>query len=244
MGYMIMMFSQAPGQARQPKDGVVRSGAVVELLLDRPAAKQHLLKLEVELAPGGARDRLLRDEAGGREHAQAAVRKLLLLHDAELGGVLRREAERVEAKVARGVAVLERLHVVHRLVRVGPALLDAQRLADANAKRHREPQHRRQLGDLLDRGTAVRREERVEVLLDEEAGGGEHANAAVGELGLAPPEHLRLRLAIQQVGRVKLAGRGDGTGEAVAELLLGRGVAGGGGHLDDALGGRRNRRDE
>merc|ERR1719231_23074 len=92
-------------------------------LLREVAAQEEVLELDVLRAPRGAGDGLLRHEAGGGEHAQAAVRELLLLHDAELGGVLRLEAERVEAEVARGVALLERLHVVHLLVWVRPALL-------------------------------------------------------------------------------------------------------------------------
>ena len=63
-------------------------------------AEEEVLEVDVLLAPGLARDGLLRHEAGGRQHAQAAVRELLLLHLAELGRVLRREAERVEADLA------------------------------------------------------------------------------------------------------------------------------------------------
>ena len=50
----------------------------------------------------GLGDRLLRKEAGGGDHPEASVRELLLLHQRELGRVLRGEAERVEAEVARG----------------------------------------------------------------------------------------------------------------------------------------------
>eukprot|EP00964_Phaeocystis_antarctica_P067374 scaffold40782_cov80-Phaeocystis_antarctica.AAC.2 len=65
-------------------------------------------RLEVGQADGGAPgllgDRLLREEARRGDHAHARVRQLLLLHLGELGGVLRGEAERVEAQVARRVA--------------------------------------------------------------------------------------------------------------------------------------------
>merc|ERR1740124_1861060 len=52
-------------------------------------------------APGLLGDRLLREEARSSDHAHARVRQLLLLHLGELGRVLRGEAERVEAQVAR-----------------------------------------------------------------------------------------------------------------------------------------------
>merc|ERR1719201_907250 len=74
-----------------------------------PAAEDEVLEGEVLRAPRVAGDGLLRHEARRREHAQPAVRELLLLHDAELGRVLRREAERVEAEVARRVAGAEAL---------------------------------------------------------------------------------------------------------------------------------------
>ena len=87
-------------------------------------------------APRVARDGLLREEARSGDHAQTAVRELLLLHDAELGGVLWLEVERVEAEVARRVVrleALERLRLAARprllevfLTRVRPALVDAQ----------------------------------------------------------------------------------------------------------------------
>ena len=50
-------------------------------------------------------DELLREEAGGREHGEAAVLELLRLHLGELGRVRGLEAEGVEADVA-GVVVL------------------------------------------------------------------------------------------------------------------------------------------
>ena len=71
-----------------------------------------LSRLEVGEAVGGAPgcfgDRLLREEARRRDHREARVGELLLLHLAELGRVLRREAERVEADLARHVARAER----------------------------------------------------------------------------------------------------------------------------------------
>merc|ERR1719453_2808012 len=72
-----------------------------------PAAEDEVLEGDVLRAPRVAGDGLLRHEARRGEHAQPAVRELLLLHDAELGRVLRREAERVEAEVAGRVAGAE-----------------------------------------------------------------------------------------------------------------------------------------
>merc|ERR1719263_1500028 len=54
-------------------------------LLREVAAEEEALEVDVLLRPRLARHRLLRHEAGGGEHAEAAVRELLLLHLAELG---------------------------------------------------------------------------------------------------------------------------------------------------------------
>merc|ERR1711918_260918 len=59
-------------------------------------------------APCLVRDGLLREEAQARDHREAAVRELLLLHQTELGGVLRLEAQRVKAQVARVIACARR----------------------------------------------------------------------------------------------------------------------------------------
>merc|ERR1719454_1131828 len=154
------------GRAREVDSGLVE-----------PAAEEEALHDGVLRRPRLARDRLLRQEARGREHGEAAVRELALLHQAELGGVLGREAERGEAEVAG-----------------------------------------------------------VEALLDEEAGGGQHADAAVGQLGLTPAVDLLLGDALEEVGRVELAGRRNGAREAVAEV--GGGLVDGDG-LD--VGARRRR---
>mmetsp|Transcript_5049 Transcript_5049/g.11507 ORF Transcript_5049/g.11507 Transcript_5049/m.11507 type:complete len:217 (+) Transcript_5049:267-917(+) len=72
------------------------------------------------------------------------------------------------------------------------AYLDAKRFADANTKRHPEPERRWEARDLLDRRAAIRGEERVEVLLHEEARCRKHADPPVCELSLAITVHLAL----------------------------------------------------
>ena len=52
-------------------------------------------------APGRLGHRLLREEAGRGDHREAAVRELLLLHQAELSGVLGLEAEGIEVLRAK-----------------------------------------------------------------------------------------------------------------------------------------------
>merc|ERR1719478_1058508 len=174
-------------------------------------------------APGLAGDGLLQQEGGGGEHGEAAVRELLLLHLAELGGVLGLEAERVEAEVARVVAGAEgglRLELL--AVQLTEAGLDAERLGGADAAEHHEPDGRGQLQDLLDGGAAVGGEERVELLLHDEAKRSQHRHAAVRQLRLAEAEHLELALALHEAGRVPLAEDVAATGQAVGEgdLLL------------------------
>merc|ERR550514_1744584 len=58
-------------------------------------------------APRLARDRLLRQEAGSGDHAEAAVRQLALLHEAQVLLVARREVEGVKVEVARVVVWAE-----------------------------------------------------------------------------------------------------------------------------------------
>merc|ERR1719258_322241 len=77
-----------------------------------------------------------------------------------------------------------------------------------------------QLRDLVDGGPAIAREERVELLLHEEASRREHADAAVRQLGLAPREDLVVRLAVEEVERVELLEGRDRARQAVAELAL------------------------
>merc|ERR1719506_200088 len=108
----------SPPRPSPHSEGSEGAGVAHELggLLREERTEQELLEGDVLLAPRGAGRRLLRHEASGREHAEAAVRELLLLHDAELGGV------------------------VGLLVRVGPADLHAVGLSAADAERHREPE--------------------------------------------------------------------------------------------------------
>merc|ERR1719331_2456661 len=95
-----------------------------------PRAPTATARLEVGEAPVGAPrlvgDGLLREEARGGDHGEAAVRELLLLHQPELRRVGRLEVERVEVEVARVVAVAERLLGRLRVrVELLPALGDA-----------------------------------------------------------------------------------------------------------------------
>jgi len=76
----------------------------------------------------------------------------------------------------------------------GPAEVDAVALSDADAKRHKKPHEDRQLRDLVDGRSTITGEERVELLLHDEAGSCKHAHTAVGQLRLTPRQHLRGRL--------------------------------------------------
>merc|ERR1719486_1165344 len=152
----------------------------------------------VDGAPGVLGDRLLREEARRRDHREARVGELLLLHDAELGRVLRREAERVEVDLARHVARAERgLGLELLAVELAEGDVDAEGLGGADAAGHDGPEPDRELRDLVDRRAAVGREEWVELLLHDEAQRGQHADAAVGQLALAVAVDLELRLALE-----------------------------------------------
>merc|ERR1719424_2292378 len=181
-------------------------------------------------APGLLGDRLLRKEARRGDHGHARVRQLLLLHQGELGRVLRGEAERVEAQVARRVARAQGgLGLELLAVELAEGHADAERLGGGDAAEHDGPEPHGQLRDLVDGGATVRREERVELLLHKEARRREHAHAAVGQLALAVPVDLQLRLALEEARRVPadlIATDGvEVAREAVRERrLLGRGL--------------------
>eukprot|EP00962_Isochrysis_galbana_P001578 scaffold407_cov130-Isochrysis_galbana.AAC.6 len=156
-------------------------------------------------APGLSGHGLLREEARGGNHRQAAVGEFLLLHEGKLLRVLGREAERVEGEISRLVAIAERGLSLASVVERRPALADARELSRADADGQNEPQPRRQLRDLLNGRPTVTREERVELLLDDKAERGEHGHAAVRQLGLAVPVYLGLGLALGETSRVKLS---------------------------------------
>merc|ERR1719337_201792 len=194
-----------------------------------PRLRYTLSRLEVGDAVGGAPgllgDGLLREKARCRDHREARVGELLLLHGAELHPVLRCEAERVEADLARLVARAERgLGLELLAVELAEGDVDAVGLGRADTGGHDRPEPVRELRDLVDRGAAVAGEERVELLLDEEAERREHADAAVRELGLAVAVHLELGLALEEAGRVPIelaAAEGvEIAREAVRELVL------------------------
>mmetsp|Transcript_23153 Transcript_23153/g.59058 ORF Transcript_23153/g.59058 Transcript_23153/m.59058 type:complete len:279 (-) Transcript_23153:36-872(-) len=200
-------------------NAAVHSLGEVDRALRQPATEDQLLLRRVGCSPGRARDRLLRKEARSSEHGEAAVRELALLHLAELEWVLRRQIKWVKREVARVVIFLEQLALdVLTLVRVCPALLDADRLGDTNGERHAKPKRRRERRDLFNRRTSVAREERVPELLHQETGGRKHRHSTVGQLSLAELVDLVLALAVEQVGWVKFAGGSDGARQAVAEL--------------------------
>mmetsp|Transcript_42598 Transcript_42598/g.124806 ORF Transcript_42598/g.124806 Transcript_42598/m.124806 type:complete len:266 (-) Transcript_42598:15-812(-) len=205
-------------------------------------------------APRLAAHRLLSQEPRRGDHCQPAVRELLLLHEPELGRVLRLEVERVEAQVAGVVALTQRRG---GLVGVGvdlrPALRDAELLGRGNASEHAAPQRDWELRDLVDGGPAIAGEERVELLLHEEPRGRKHRHTPVCELGLAESVDLELVLgfvAVRQEARgVELAEDVGTARKAVRELdLLRRGglLAEGEGHRRrrTQLRGRHRRRSE
>merc|ERR1719231_2091338 len=153
------------------------------------------------------------------EHGKAPVLQLALLNELELDRVLRLDVGRVEAEVTGHVAVAERL-AVGRLgdrVKLLPPLGDAHLLRAADAGEHHAPQPDGQLRDLVNGGAAVAREERVELLLDEEAGRREHRDARVRELRLAQAVDLELVLAVEEARGVELAEDVVAAREAVRE---------------------------
>ena len=70
------------------------------------------------------------------------------------------------------------------------------------------------------------------LLLNEEPSSGEHADASVRQLGLAPRADLLEGLAVKEVEGVKVLKRRNGARKTVAELA--RLVGSGGGRLDIA----------
>merc|ERR1719152_181294 len=132
------------------------------MLLSCWCSRSRLLcmRLQVGAAPIGTPrrlgDGLLRKEAGGSNHSQAAVGELLLLHEPELGRIFGLEAKRVEAQVTWIVARAERgLGLELLAVKLAEAGVDAEGLGGTDATGHHHPEPHRKLGDLIDGGAAV-----------------------------------------------------------------------------------------
>mmetsp|Transcript_7566 Transcript_7566/g.25880 ORF Transcript_7566/g.25880 Transcript_7566/m.25880 type:complete len:288 (-) Transcript_7566:35-898(-) len=196
---MVSSTSRGAGGARSLEERVRRAG--LELALDggdvaggevEAELLVHLGLVEEEeeaegLEDGLVVDELLRDEAGRREHREAAVLELLRRHLVELGGVRGLEAQGVEADVA-GVVVLVELADGRAVLGERPALERAVHLEAADgegADLEEGGVLLADLGEVVDGRALDVREERVERLGDEEAEHREHGDAAVLRLGLA-----------------------------------------------------------
>merc|ERR1719182_202055 len=137
------MFNTTVAETRSHGPGS-HGALAISVQSERSRTRRARLLAEVvapRRTPGLAGDGLLRQEARGGDHRKTAVRELLLLHEAELGRVLRLEVERVEAKVTRVVARLERRLGLRRalLVELREAKVDAVGLGGADAGGHDRP---------------------------------------------------------------------------------------------------------
>lgn len=146
-----------------------------ELEEERTGANLSLEMLDDALSVAS----FLRKETSGSDHSKAAVLELLGLHLEELLGVLRGEAERIEAEVTGGVVSEELSGGVDGGLRgVNPALLGAELLGGADGGDESDPELGGDLGDVRD-GRAgdggIEEEGRsLNLLADKEADGGEH----------------------------------------------------------------------
>ena len=136
----------------------------------------------------------LRQETSSSDHGQAAIVQLLVLHFEEALGVLGHEVEGVESEVAGDVVGLELSRLVNGVVGgILPTLLEAECLGGTDGGHEQSPEDR---GDLSDVGDCWAGDLRVEeegralhLLADEEADGGKHGDAAVGQFSLAVAVH-------------------------------------------------------
>jgi len=153
---------------------------------------------------------LLCKEASGGKHGKAAVLEFLGLHGEELLGILRGEAEGIEAKVTRDVVSTELSRGINGGVsRVDPTLLGTELLGSANGDDQSGPELSGDLGDVRDGGSTdlrIKEEARaLNLLSDEEANGGKHGNTAVSKLGLT--------VALEE-SLIGLVGEAEGVEEA------------------------------
>ena len=179
-------------------------------------------------------DLLLNAHARGGKHSEATVLQFLCLHLGELLGIGGLQAKGVKSNVSGVVVVPEettegKVHLLLVVVHDGlwgcdPALESAAGLADADGNGKREEECGSNFLNLGKVGVGGARnlssKERVEALADEVADGGHHGDAAVGDLGLAEALHLLQRQFLRKAKWVKLANRGEGAGETVAEFLV------------------------
>merc|ERR1719263_1449674 len=145
-----------------------------------------------------AGDALLDDHASDGDHRQAAVVELLVLHREELGRVRRLEPERVEAEVSGLVVAADGPRLRGRAVlEAGGRILegeDGEDLEDGDDGHHRGPEGLKRC--LLEGGEGRPvhgpAEERVELLGERVAEGGEHRDASMLQLDLAVEADLSL----------------------------------------------------
>mmetsp|Transcript_14758 Transcript_14758/g.33907 ORF Transcript_14758/g.33907 Transcript_14758/m.33907 type:complete len:241 (+) Transcript_14758:204-926(+) len=154
----------------------------------------------------GASDSLLHHHARDGNHREAAVVELLGLHLLELRRVGGLEAHRIEAEVARRVVRADGPQLAAKWRVEGEHRED---LDNRKEEHHRGPEglERRLLEGDVRRDVDRAAEERVELLSQGEAQGGEHGNAGVLQLHLAVEFDLALRRILGEAHRIEEAQR-------------------------------------
>merc|ERR1719453_1608756 len=155
-----------------------------ELMAAWRYAHMRLARIGRCLEELAAADELLDHHAGDADHGEAAVVQLLGLHLGELLGVGGLEARRVEAEVAGDVVGADGPRLVAGRALEGE---NAEDLDDRDEEDDGRPEglQRRLLEGDVRRHVDAAAEERVELLGDRVAEGGEHGDAAVLDLDLA-----------------------------------------------------------
>ena len=135
-------------------------------------------------------DGLLRQESSRSQHGQTTVLELLRLHDFELRRISGLQTQGIKAQVAWGVVLPEEAWFSHGVVRwLVPSLFGAELFGTANAHDQEEPEHGRDLGDVVNGRTVNHSVEKNRAtrnaFTDQEAHDSEHADASMGNFGLA-----------------------------------------------------------
>merc|ERR1719387_2659446 len=176
-----------------------------------------------------ARRKLLYDHPCSRDHCEAPVVQLLVLHRQELRWIRRLQPERIEAKVAR----LEiGTNAPHHAALLGQRPGKERRCLEAEDRkdfRNRDREHHRR-PERLERGFLEREvsrhvdvaaEERVEVLANQEAERSEHPNTPVLQFHLAVEFDLALRDVVRraEAKRIEETHRRENPGELLRVSL-------------------------
>ena len=186
----------------------------------------------------GMCDLFLYDHSNGSEHSKTTVVQFLVLHDHEVIGIGRLEVQRIEFQITGVVLVVQLCEpcfsiealfflqgdvLVHGFGGEFPSDLRSKDFGGSNASSQPCEEERSDLVNLCEMGVGRSGddsiEERVEWLGNKVSNNGKHGNTSVGDLSLTESLDFLNGEILGESKRIEITKRGDGTGQARAELV-------------------------